>query len=137
MPSASGSLHIRLTWDDPTTGTEEAFIGSLPVSIGRAADQTITLNSGQISRRHALLEYANGDVVVTDQKSSNGTFVNNQRITSTSLRDGDGVRVGPFTFVLDILSMDEWSVLGSNTPAKPNAITPLPATPQIRVRWTN
>ena len=46
------------------------------------------------SRQHARLEYQDGQWIVTDLGSDNGTFVNGQQVTSQTLQHGDEVRVG-------------------------------------------
>lgn len=65
------------------------------VVIGRQPGLELTLDSGAISRRHARLTWEGGRVFVEDLKSSNGTFVNEIRITArTPLRPGDTLRIG-------------------------------------------
>lgn len=65
------------------------------VVIGRHADADVTLQSGAVSRRHARLTWEQGQVFVEDLGSSNGTFVNDSRISGrTRLRPGDLLRIG-------------------------------------------
>lgn len=47
-----------------------------------------------VSRRHLRLTVTPAEVVVTDLGSSNGTFVNNQRVTTSALRNGDRLQLG-------------------------------------------
>lgn len=47
-----------------------------------------------ISRKHAEIDLTDSDCVITDLNSCNGTFVNNVRIDSTKLQDGDIVQFG-------------------------------------------
>lgn len=52
-----------------------------------------------MSRRHALiLLQSDGRFLITDLGSSNGTFVNDARVESAVLDDGDFVRVGKSTY---------------------------------------
>ena len=60
--------------------------------IGRDADCDFTVASDSASRRHAQLEVREGRLVVTDLGSTNGTFVNGQRVQERVLRVGDEVR---------------------------------------------
>lgn len=55
-----------------------------------------------MSRDHAVLEFRNGQLHLTDAGSMNGTFVNGERIQRTVLRERDEVRMGEsvFRFVL-------------------------------------
>src|SRR5436305_9103219 len=91
---------IRLTWNDPATGEFQEQTAPLPISIGRATENTIVLNSQQVSRLHARLEQSDRDVVIADQGSSNGTFVHEQRVSRAVLKDGEAFGIGPFTFVV-------------------------------------
>lgn len=63
-------------------------------TIGRTADNDIVLNHGDVSSSHAqLIEKENGDIVIADSSSANGTFVNGQKISSQILRAGDRVLI--------------------------------------------
>jgi len=65
-----------------------------PSVIGRTSDQ-IQLSDNGTSRRHAEIRPKNGSWVLTDLDSSNGTFLNGQRIAGpTALKHGDQIRVG-------------------------------------------
>ena len=65
-------------------------------SIGRHPHCTVTVSQPSVSRKHARLEWDGQSCVVEDLHSSNGTYVNNQRITRSALRDGDELRCGDF-----------------------------------------
>jgi len=64
--------------------------------IGRGSDCQLTLADGEASRRHAMLRpQSDGSVVLEDLGSTNGTYVNGQRITGpVTLRGGERVRIG-------------------------------------------
>lgn len=73
---------------------------TFPFQIGRdpnSSQVALSLESS-VSRNHAEVSYSEGSIFIKDQTSSNGTFVNGQRIGGTistrSLNDGDIVRVG-------------------------------------------
>lgn len=54
-----------------------------------------TLTDPDVSRRHAAIQIAAGELSIEDLGSTNGTFVNGDRISARrSLRDGDEVRIG-------------------------------------------
>ncbi len=64
-------------------------------SIGRDKDNTIVLPDHLVSRHHAVLQYSLGKFSLSDQGSSNGSFVNGVRITkSTVLANGDRLIMG-------------------------------------------
>ena len=65
-----------------------------PAVIGRSSDQ-ISLTDNSASRRHAEVRPLNGSWILADLQSSNGTYLNGQRIvTPTVLKHGDQIRVG-------------------------------------------
>jgi diguanylate cyclase (GGDEF)-like protein len=64
------------------------------LAIGRAEQCTICVNSDMVSRRHAVINRVLGKYVVVDMNSTNGTFVNDERVAQHALKDGDLLRVG-------------------------------------------
>ena len=64
--------------------------------IGRdAAD--VVLDDAQVSRRHAIIRWVDGELQLEDLQSTNGTWLNGARIESSSeLQHGDVVTIGPF-----------------------------------------
>ena len=52
------------------------------LSVGRGSDNGLVLGSKQISRNHAQLSVLNGQLYVKDLESSNGTFINDERIAA-------------------------------------------------------
>ncbi len=65
-----------------------------PAIIGRLSDQ-IHLTDNSASRRHAEIRPANGAWILIDLNSSNGTYLNGQRIvTPSQLKHGDQIKVG-------------------------------------------
>jgi DNA-binding winged helix-turn-helix (wHTH) protein len=63
--------------------------------MGRDADSSVRLVSSTVSRRHARMVIKGDRATVEDLGSTNGTFVNEQRIDSVaSLKDGDQIRLG-------------------------------------------
>lgn len=70
--------------------------------IGRREDCDLRIPLGEISRKHCRIVRSNGSFLVEDMGSSNGTYVNGQRVQSIDLEAGDTVQVGPVVFVLQI-----------------------------------
>jgi ABC-type multidrug transport system ATPase subunit len=69
--------------------------------IGRADDNDVVIRDLQVSRRHAELRgFGSGRFQLTDTSSSNGTFVNGQRITTTVVTEADVIGIGGATFRL-------------------------------------
>jgi diguanylate cyclase (GGDEF)-like protein len=68
------------------------------VVLGRGSDCTIPLDDAALSRRHARIQPKEDGYVVFDLDSTNGTFVNQVRVRSVLLRDGDYLRCGRHLF---------------------------------------
>lgn len=64
------------------------------VSIGRDPAADIFIDSPGVSRLHALIQIAGNEVELVDARSSNGTFLNGNKVDRAVLRYGDVVRVG-------------------------------------------
>ncbi|HEY5426603.1 MAG TPA: FhaA domain-containing protein [Candidatus Tumulicola sp.] len=64
------------------------------VRIGRGDENEILLADRSVSRTHAVVETAGPQPVVRDLGSTNGTFVNGERVRERGLRDGDELMFG-------------------------------------------
>ena len=72
------------------------------VTIGRVKGNDILLPKGNVSKRHARLIVRDGRYIVTDLKSTNGTYVNHRRIThATLVREGDRIYIGDFVLRIE------------------------------------
>jgi ABC-type multidrug transport system fused ATPase/permease subunit len=90
-------LHLVVT-SGPRDGERFALDGELV--IGRS-DGDVTIPDGEISRRHAGFRPADpAGVEVRDLGSTNGTWVNERRVQSATLRPGDTIRLGLTTFAV-------------------------------------
>ncbi|MEM8997501.1 MAG: FHA domain-containing protein, partial [Acidobacteriota bacterium] len=90
-----------------TDGDDVYYILEPHMTVGRQpiAGNQIVIEDAAISRQHARIQQNEaGDFVLTDLESSNGTFVNEDRITSHTLELGDSVQFGPAGFVVSLLS---------------------------------
>jgi pSer/pThr/pTyr-binding forkhead associated (FHA) protein len=80
----------------PLTGQRFSVTGTLEA--GREAQGIPLAFDPQASRRHAAFTLAGGGLSVQDLGSTNGTFVNGQRVPSSPLKPGDTVTIGNNTF---------------------------------------
>jgi Protein of unknown function (DUF3662)/FHA domain len=68
---------------------------SAPVTVlGRSSEADIALDDPGISRRHAQIQLGAGHAVLLDLDSTNGTFVDGERVRSTPLSDGSQITMG-------------------------------------------
>ena len=73
------------------------------VVIGRASTNTISLNDGSISTRHARITRTPDGFFIEDLKSRNGTFVNGDQVTERRpLADSDTIRLGKVIFTFNV-----------------------------------
>jgi diguanylate cyclase (GGDEF)-like protein len=69
-------------------------LGSAPFEIGRSAKNDLFIDQESVSRHHARIVFDGRQYFLQDQKSTNGTFLNDEAIEEKELRDGDQVRIG-------------------------------------------
>jgi hypothetical protein len=69
--------------------------------VGRNTQAEIFLVDPSVSRNHAVVEFRGRDVVVRDAGSTNGTFVNGERVQMHTLRPGDRVAFGKTEMAVD------------------------------------
>jgi signal transduction histidine kinase len=62
--------------------------------LGRDSSNTIQFHDTEVSRHHAEIRRVEGEYIVSDLNSSNGTFVNGERIRQHRLMSGDQVQLG-------------------------------------------
>lgn len=83
---------------DDGTIIQEYPLDKPEIAIGRAPNSDILLSKDKLtSRRHATVRYENGNYVLRDERSANGTFVNGQQIEEMIprvLQEGDHVGIG-------------------------------------------
>src|SRR6185436_6684469 len=91
----------------PTPGATFNLEGD-QLTIGRDSANEIVINDAEISRRHARLTYQGGKYVLEDLGSTNGTFVNGQRLAGPRvLKPGEVVSFGEqIVLVFEVVSID-------------------------------
>lgn len=76
-------------------------LGSAPVTIGRAANSTLVVDDDYASSHHARLYQSEGQLIVEDLGSTNGSWIDRTRITGpTVLELGAPLRIGRTVFEL-------------------------------------
>jgi hypothetical protein len=95
-PEASGSRVLgRFTILNGSRAGEKLGLGGSGIRIGReGAICEIVLENPKVSRLHAEVVSIDGKVLLIDRNSSNGTYVNDQKIDKRYLKDGDIIYFG-------------------------------------------
>jgi hypothetical protein len=119
-------LDVYLTY--PTSeGSQAIPIEGERISFGRGSEADHRFDDGGLSRLNSIV-YRDGDRVwITDENSTNGTFVNGEKVSGagTPLRDGDSIKIGNET-VLKVRIVDR---IPERVAAAPITVPPSPAAP--------
>jgi hypothetical protein len=82
----------------PNRGASYSVADGGETSIGRQSGNSVVLQSSRVSKRHCVLVASHGELVVRDEGSSNGTFVNGVLAKEKNVQSGDRISVGEFVF---------------------------------------
>jgi hypothetical protein len=98
----------------PTPGVTFPLEGD-QLTIGRDASNGVAINDSEVSRKHSRLSFQGGKYVVEDLGSTNGTFVNGQRLSGpVVLKPGDVVSLGEqIVLMYDAINMDPGATLAA------------------------
>jgi len=75
-------------------GGEFPLKGDRQILIGRSSDLDMVLVEDMVSRKHAKITIADGKITIEDLGSTNGTFVNGEKVKTARLKEGDRILVG-------------------------------------------
>jgi predicted component of type VI protein secretion system len=115
----------------PTPGVTFPLEGD-QLTIGRDSTNGVAINDGEVSRRHSRLSFQGGKYVIEDLGSTNGTFVNGQRLAGpVVLKPGDVVTLGEqIVMMYDAINQDPGATMASaRKPARPAPVASAPASP--------
>src|SRR5262249_18776742 len=71
--------------------------------IGRSSDLDMVLIEDMVSRKHARISLQDGEITIADLGSTNGTFVNGEKVKKAQLKEGDRVLIG--TSILKLVTV--------------------------------
>jgi pSer/pThr/pTyr-binding forkhead associated (FHA) protein len=119
----------------PTPGETFPLEGDQLV-IGRDASNSIAINDAEISRKHSRLSFQGGKYVLEDLGSTNGTFVNGQRLAGpVVLKPGDVVSLGEqIVLMYDAITQDTGATIASSRQSA--RVIPPPAQADAPVAYT-
>ena len=111
----------------PTPGASFILEGD-QLTVGRDSTNEIVINDAEISRRHSRLTFQGGKYVIEDLGSTNGTFVNGQRLAGPRvLKAGEVVSFGEqIVLVFEVTNFDAGATIAS-----PRAAAPVPVVPRV------
>jgi pSer/pThr/pTyr-binding forkhead associated (FHA) protein len=93
-PDPGRPVPAVLTVREGSNANQVFWLDGRQTTLGRASDSEIAIADSRMSRHHCQLYWADGDYVLEDLGSSNGTFVNGEPIMVTRLQDGDRISLG-------------------------------------------
>ena len=86
---------------------KEIPVGAAMVKIGRVPDNTVMIDNPAVSSHHARVFRDGDSFVLEDLQSTNGTFVNDNRVTRHTLANGDIIAVGKHRLVFERGAQEE------------------------------
>jgi sulfite reductase alpha subunit-like flavoprotein/cytochrome b involved in lipid metabolism len=106
---------------------------ALPATLGR--DDTVAavvLDDTDVSRRHARLEVVDGQLVLTDLGSTNGTYVNDVRVDRHVLAPRDRIRIGQYDLTWRFI--DPQATVKAATPQFLTSVRPIAKSSKVAAR---
>ncbi|HKC12357.1 MAG TPA: FHA domain-containing protein [Vicinamibacteria bacterium] len=98
FPEGDRPFVYRLVWEGGVVALAEG-----EYLLGRHPSSVVPLDAGGVSRRHARLRISDGQAILEDLGSRNGTFTTGERLASpTRLGDGDEFRLGSVAFTFRV-----------------------------------
>ena len=73
-------------------------------TVGRLPDNDVRIDNAAVSGHHGLIINILNDSFLEDLNSTNGTYVNGERITNRPLHPGDQIRIGGVQLVVEVIT---------------------------------
>lgn len=99
----TGDLYCAIATIKTSEGSTQKVVDGTAFSVGRAPDCVLSIPDVGISRLHMLVSIKRGEIYISDQGSSNGTFINGEKIESKRLihvKPSDEIKLGKSDVVL-------------------------------------
>jgi pSer/pThr/pTyr-binding forkhead associated (FHA) protein len=75
-------------------GGEFPLKGDKQLIIGRSSELDMVLVEDMVSRKHAKISMSGGKITIEDLGSTNGTFVNGEKVKTARIKEGDRILIG-------------------------------------------
>src|SRR5271163_4884932 len=118
-------IMVTLTIQPPGSAPVTHVLKDETITIGRMSGNTIVINDASVSLAHARITVNNGEFILKDLNSTNGTWVNGQPVKEARLRDHDLIR---FADVAGQFNAQAAATQGAQV--SPSQIVAVPATCQ-------
>ena len=131
-PPSESLISLRtLAFLEPQDGTGERYaVTSAAYRIGRHSDNDLTIQDPSVSRQHAEIHRKrDGSFTITDFDSVNGVFVNQKKIGTATLADGDIVEIGDRAYRFKIQVNEN---LGGEDTVVLKTVNPVSPLPEVR-----
>jgi len=100
-------MDVRLVMFKPDGQRKDFEVVQDSTIIGRGEDCGLRVPLAKVSRHHCELVKGDEELQVRDLGSSNGTYVNDERISQSVLKAGDRLSVGPVVFTVQVDGVPE------------------------------
>jgi pSer/pThr/pTyr-binding forkhead associated (FHA) protein len=97
-------------------GGEFPIVPEKQIIVGRSSDLDMVLVEDMVSRKHARIAMQQDQIWIEDLGSTNGTFVNGEKIKRARLKEGDRVLIG--TSILKLIASDGQASVKENADVK-------------------
>lgn len=132
--SRGADMELTLVFATPGARRHEIPVTRLPAVVGRGLNAEVCVGDPWASREHCEIYELDGEPVIRDLKSKNGTFVNGRLVVESILLPNSKVTVGRTSFWVQYRRKDELqtvqagldSTLGSKWQSKKSAAAPWP-----------
>jgi hypothetical protein len=112
-------------------GGEFPIYPDKPIVVGRSSDLDMVLVEDMVSRKHARIAMGGEGIMIEDLGSTNGTFVNGEKVKKAKLKEGDRVLIG--TSILKVVAADQAAVAaGGDAKANLENVAAARRTSQVR-----
>src|SRR5271165_1098318 len=103
-PRPGGRSYVLRFISGKYQGGEFPIVADKQILVGRSSDLDMVLVEDMVSRKHAKIAMQGDQIWIEDLGSTNGTFVNGEKIKRARLKEGDRVLIG--TSILKLISGD-------------------------------